>query len=151
VRGNTHDIRTLAAQLEAMKLERDYWINQTSFARQKLNNVNPETQAFRLAVAAKYPAMLPAIREAAERCGYSIGVHGSEARDFDLIAAPWVEHAKPAAELAEAVRAAVGGHWPAEEWDAKQNGTRKAHGREQWKIMVAGGYIDMSVMPLQIA
>lgn len=57
-----------------------------------------------------YRSLLEPIRAAARGCGYAVGVHGSEIRDFDLIAAPWVEDAKPADDLARAVADAVGGH-----------------------------------------
>jgi hypothetical protein len=46
-------------------------------------------------------------RVVARSKGYALAVHGSLARDIDLVAVPWVEEAASAAELAEAVRAAA--------------------------------------------
>lgn len=37
-----------------------------------------------------YKSLIPKIREAARKCGYAIGIHGSMRRDLDLIAVPWV-------------------------------------------------------------
>lgn len=39
------------------------------------------------------------IRAAARDCGYAIGTHGTQRRDLDLIAVPWVEEAVTATEL----------------------------------------------------
>ncbi len=39
------------------------------------------------------------IRKLAREVGYAIGVHGSQKRDFDLIAAPWIESAVDATTL----------------------------------------------------
>lgn len=100
-----------------------------------------------MSIAIYYLGLLPAIREAARSCGYAIAVHGSMTRDFDLIAAPWVEVASGAEQLIEAITKAVHGHvvprsdggeWPRE----------KPHFRKCWSIQLgAGAYLDVSVMP----
>lgn len=46
---------------------------------------------------------LPAVREVAQGLGYAVAVHGSLERDVDLVAVPWVEDAKSAEVLVEAV------------------------------------------------
>ena len=75
-----------------------------------------EMQAF-------FRSRLPAIREAAREHGYAIGVHGSERRDFDLIAVPWVEHHSTPDDLARAVmEAACGFKMVAHNWAQKPNG-----------------------------
>jgi hypothetical protein len=75
-----------------------------------------EMQAF-------FRSRLPAIREAARACGYAIGVHGSERRDFDLIAVPWVDAYSTPDELATAImRAACGFTMAAYRWENKPNG-----------------------------
>jgi len=115
-----------------------------------------------MSIAIYYLKLLPQIRDAAYACGYAIGIHGSMTRDFDLIAAPWTETAKPAEDLVEAVRAAVGGHiipngTPGGRWDRTaekfvpavvENPQAKPHGRLGWAIQIgAGAYLDLSVMP----
>lgn len=98
-----------------------------------------------------YHLTIDAIRTAADSKGYAIGVHGSMARDIDLIACPWREGASSAEEVAEAIRAAaekanplgvafVAGHDPCPR--------AKPHGRLCWSFHLGGGpYIDLSVMP----
>lgn len=99
---------------------------------------------------AEYEKVLPIVRSVARDHGYAIGLHGSGARDLDLIAAPWTEHAVDALTLVEAVRAAVNGI-------LNQNSIpyKKPHGRLAWVIFIEGQristggapYIDLSVMP----
>ena len=38
-----------------------------------------------------YAAIYPALAKVFQKHGYALAVHGSLARDFDLIAVPWVE------------------------------------------------------------
>lgn len=47
----------------------------------------------------KYLLRLPKMREMARLHGYALGVHGSQKRDFDLIAIPWVDDASDPAPL----------------------------------------------------
>jgi hypothetical protein len=94
-----------------------------------------------------YHATIDAIRDAARECGYAIGVHGSLARDIDLIAAPWTEDAVSPADLAEIVRATVakvGGMG----FVSRNDPAEKPHGRLCWSIHLRDGpYLDLSVMP----
>lgn len=89
-------------------------------------------------------AFLPGVVDVARAHGYALTVHGSLARDFDFVAIPWTEDARPAEELAEAIRARVGGFvHPPEEFPR-----HKPHGRLAWSIHLGSGpYIDLSVMP----
>lgn len=110
-------------------------------------------------IALYYLSFLDDIRALARGLGYAVALHGTLGRDFDLVAIPWAEEAKPAAELAEAVRALVGGHIAVNQLNDPDGGmTRKPHGRMAWSIhfpyqpetfKAAGGcaYIDLSVMP----
>ena len=115
-----------------------------------------------MSVALYYLQLLPDIRDAAKRHGYAVGVHGSMTRDFDLIAAPWVENPSPPDVLVEAIRAAVhgtitpdgtkGGRWCKEAGKFVEAIIRqpepKPHGRLAWSIQIGGGaYLDVSVMP----
>jgi hypothetical protein len=106
--------------------------------------------------------ILPVVQDVARRLGYAVAVHGSMQRDFDLVAVPWVEGARPAGELVEAVREAVHG-WVVKDGTPgarKDPGTgefvaatvrnpeSKPHGRMAWAIQLgAGAYVDLSVMP----
>lgn len=97
--------------------------------------------------------VLPAIRETARVKGYAVAVHGSVARDIDLVAVPWIESALPADELVSAIFDAVrarlegAGYMPDE-----VRGTTKPHGRRAWTIILGCGvFIDLSVMPLSPA
>ena len=97
---------------------------------------------------------IPIVREVAKAHGYAIGVHGSLARDIDLIAAPWSEAASEPLTLVEAICGAVGGYVRPDEESAElghgdRNPSVRPHGRLTWSIWVAGGtYLDFSVMPM---
>lgn len=111
-------------------------------------------------VALTYTDLIEPIRTTARALGYAIGLHGSLARDIDLIAIPWTEEAVAADVFAEAVRKTaedVTGHtaFVLNDPDAKpldyirRSPEPKAHGRLGWSIHIAGlgTYIDLSVMP----
>lgn len=103
-----------------------------------------------------YRLTIDAIRDAARKNGYAVGVHGSLARDIDLIAVPWSEDAVSATELAEAVRAAAAKANPLGVAFVSQSDTQpcpraKPHGRLCWAFQLGGGpYIDLSVMPRRV-
>ncbi len=107
--------------------------------------------------AAMFAWMIPHISQVARVYGYAIGVHGSMARDLDLIAVPWTDSASPGEVLVEAIRDAVNGHIrndpPTQEnryhLDTANPGD-KPHGRKAWSIYFSGRrfYIDLSVMPI---
>jgi hypothetical protein len=95
-----------------------------------------------------YPQALELVRAAARAHGYAIGVHGSQKRDLDLIAAPWTEEASLPGVLIAAIAQAVGGYIT----DATSEGEPwprvKPHGRLCWSIHLGGGpYLDISVLP----
>lgn len=88
----------------------------------------------------------------AKKFGYAIGVHGSLARDIDLIAAPWTENAvEPellAAAIANLARAFNESGWTKVFGPGDADDKIKPHGRLCWSIHLEGGsYIDLSVMP----
>lgn len=99
-----------------------------------------------------YNFRLPFIREAAEKLGYAIGVHGSERRDFDLMAMPWRDDAAPIDELAKAVQmAACGFEMQEVKWTDKPCGRKSISIHAcwcEWYDMVSAGHIDLSVAPL---
>lgn len=108
---------------------------------------------------AKFELVIDAIRDAARRVGYAIAVHGSLARDIDLVAVPWVEGADDAETLAAVVMAAAAAAndgiaylfngCPEDELlvPADRHCTLKPHGRKAWSIHLGGTYLDLSVIP----
>lgn len=91
-----------------------------------------------------YVALLPRLIEVAKGLGYSLCVHGSLVRDFDLVAVPWVEDAADPAELVAAIAQTCGGVFV----DNGEKPTQKPHGRLAWTIHTgAEMYVDLSVMP----
>ena len=97
-----------------------------------------------------YDTALVLARAYARELGYAVAVHGSEIRDFDLVAVPWTDEAVAPQELAEAIREHVGGWWHTAE------PSRRPHGRLTWSIHLGptgdaldavSPYIDLSVMP----
>lgn len=85
-------------------------------------------------------------RNVARKHGYAIGVHGSLARDVDLIAAPWTDDASTARALVEAIAEALPGVINVRDHE-------KPHGRRGWTIYPRfmwgqdRWYLDISVMP----
>lgn len=81
------------------------------------------------------------IRALAREVGYAVGVHGSQERDLDLIAVPWVDSAVTAPALAEHIAAGINGRVV----DAES----KPLGRWACNIQIDGWYklIDLSVTP----
>lgn len=90
---------------------------------------------------------MPRLRDAARCCGYALAVHGSLARDLDVVAIPWVQDAADPDALSErltnACKEATGwGH--AYEW------SEKPHGRIARTILASDNvHVDLSVMPRQ--
>ena len=90
-----------------------------------------------------------AARAAAKSCGYALAVHGSEVRDLDLLAVPWIDN--PAYDqdgVADRIREVLGGKF------GMPLVTEKPHGRRAYVIHPKGKrtfgdnwYIDLSVMP----
>lgn len=98
-----------------------------------------------------YANLLPQLRQVAREHGYALGIHGSMATDFDLIACPWTDEVSSAEVLAEAMREAVGGAFKQPEWVTDRNPSTRPHGRLAWSIHLDPSltypYIDLSVMP----
>jgi hypothetical protein len=93
---------------------------------------------------ASYCWLYVQLREAAVANGYALAVHGSMARDLDVVAVPWVEDAAPVETLVEALRDAVAG-WIPKPLTAPG---LKPHGRLAYTILLEGhAFIDLSVMP----
>lgn len=107
---------------------------------------------------ALYDDALIAARATARTHGYALAVHGSQMRDLDLIAVPWVEAPSDPEMLATAIRDAVHGAF------TSGDPQKKPHGRLAWAIHLNhptrlgdalaalkvpfAPFIDLSVMPV---
>lgn len=104
-----------------------------------------------------YHELLEPLRKVAHDYGYALAVHGSTARDIDLVAVPWADIAVDPLTLAEAVRStAERVHGLAFQLPPRGRAmhqrlgspSEKPHGRLVWSFHLGGGpYIDLSVMP----
>lgn len=91
--------------------------------------------------------VLPDLRMVARGSGYALAVHGSLARDIDMIAIPWTSQAVDAdillQRLCGSLDGKVGRAFSEKAW------TEKSHGRRAKTIILPGmcPEIDFSVMP----
>lgn len=89
-----------------------------------------------------YCGMYPRLAEIARKHGYALAVHGSLARDFDLICIPWIENPSEPKDVVEDIT---------KEFAIKASGEPDTtyHGRERWTIVISFGecFIDLSFMP----
>lgn len=90
---------------------------------------------------AYFRELLPTLQKVAKDCGYALGLHGSEKRDLDLIAVPWIEIVSTPDALAEAIQKAACGSYGA--WKVE----KRPHGRLGYVLHIASDvYIDLSIM-----
>ena len=83
--------------------------------------------------------LYPQIAEICRKHGYALAVHGSLARDFDLIAVPWVETVSEPREVVDELQqtfAFCKGHIPPE---------GKPHGRIGYSIPFSFGECRMDI------
>lgn len=105
--------------------------------------------------AAAYVALYPMLLQVAKDHGYTLAVHGSVHRDFDLVAIPWIEEASDPLVLIKALKEATRMVTHHEDFDDRSPDcapTVKPHGRTAYSLHVTnrgmyGGYLDVSVMP----
>lgn len=109
--------------------------------------------------AVAYALLIPKLMKAGREVGYSIAVHGSMARDLDVVAIPWTEEAVSAERVVMHLTVAVNGRLrnsgrkkpDSDEWETVHGSApaEKPHGRLGWVIYIGddGLYIDISVMP----
>jgi hypothetical protein len=88
-------------------------------------------------------ALYPAWAEIARQHGYALAVHGSLARDFDLICIPWGDEPKEPQAVIDAIKA---------EFAVKEVGgppSEKPHGRVAYTLSIGFGecFADLSFMP----
>lgn len=102
--------------------------------------------------AASYAALYPLLAEKVRPLGYALAIHGSMARDMDLVAVPWVRKPERPERVFEAIKEAVDG---VSDFD-NVPGIEVSPGRRGWLIWFrdAGGEaladrhpnIDLSVI-----
>lgn len=98
-------------------------------------------------LAVGYAFLVPILAEAARSVGYALALHGTMARDLDVVAVPWTEDAADADTLVAAIEAACDGYRLAAVC-GREEPQHKPHGRLAWVILLEGGcVIDLSVMP----
>ena len=91
-----------------------------------------------------YVAIYPMLAERARQHGYALAVHGTVARDFDIVAVPWVLDASDPETLLAAL---------VDQTCAKLVGgppTTNPHGRKTWTLSIGFGecFVDLSVMSI---
>src|SRR5690606_35679305 len=97
------------------------------------------------------------LKEIALKYGYNLVLHGSLARDLDLIAIPWQEVVLPHGEMIEEFAKTVGGRIMYQPTETNHvTFTTTHHGRMHYVINLNRGgwtnedpqwYLDISVMP----
>ena len=89
------------------------------------------------------------LERVAWRHGYCLALHGSMARDLDVIAIPWTEDADSPERLLVAFKRFIVSKAPVN-IKGKHKGTLKPHGRIGYVLPIGydGHYIDLSIMPL---
>lgn len=89
-----------------------------------------------------YCALYPKLTAIARHHGYALAVHGTLARDMDLICIPWIEHPSPPQTVVDEIT---------REFHIREVGEpdTTVHGRERFTITVGFGecFIDLSFMP----
>ena len=92
-----------------------------------------------------YPLYYITMAKTCKEHGYALTVHGSMARDLDLVAIPWTEEASDEKTLVDAL---IKNHDLMEGNSAQKD---KPHGRRSYVFIGFGGentgYIDLGIMP----
>lgn len=100
--------------------------------------------------------ILPDLQLAARGAGYALALHGSRARDIDLLAAPWGKHALSPDELVDRLLGVLDGKLGRSFTYTKKTRSKKLrdwsekpHGRRAIILHLPGmcPEIDLSVMP----
>lgn len=93
-----------------------------------------------------YAVLYPSMRKAALEHGYALCLHGSMARDMDILAVPWVENVSSVEVLVSAISDCIDGTvW--KDYHSKKF-ENKPHGRISFTLSIMGDWtIDLSVIP----
>lgn len=92
-----------------------------------------------------YACLYSDLRKAAYECGYALALHGSMARDMDIIAVAWTDEATAPDVVVDKILEACAGtiytHLSGKKGE-------KPHGRLAYTITILGDwFIDLSVIP----
>lgn len=94
---------------------------------------------------------LEPMRTVAREHGYTLALHGSLARDIDMVAVPWLDRASEPERLMLDLRGAVSSLFGTARLDPSEGWNEKPHGRVAQSIHVhCDGhffYFDVSIMP----
>jgi hypothetical protein len=117
-----------------------------SFEARDCPAIRTATRAFTEALLAE---MLPGLQLAARGCGYALAVHGSLARDIDLLAVAWTEQAETPELLVNRLCGALAAFTGRAINLTRAGWTEKPHGRLACTIILPGmcPEIDLSIMP----
>lgn len=87
--------------------------------------------------------------EIARRLGYALAIHGTMARDLDVVAVPWTDEAVSAEVLVDELAREFAWVIRTDEGDQRHmvGPTEKPHGRRAWLIPLMGCALDLSIMP----
>ncbi|MES4783616.1 hypothetical protein L0B07_23390 [Raoultella ornithinolytica] len=90
-----------------------------------------------------YCALYPALAEIARKHGYAMAIHGTMARDFDLICIPWVDKPSAPQTVVDEITATYS------TTDITNPGC-KPHGRLAYSVCFGFGefFADLSFMPV---
>lgn len=107
---------------------------------------NEERERLQYVAQAVFPNVIKGLRPIAKRLGYSLAVHGSQLRDCDLVACPWVTGAADPSALIETIKKHIPGVMTHVDDPAS-----KPNGRLAWCLYFWCDdhllTIDISVMP----
>lgn len=88
-----------------------------------------------------YASIYPVLAEICRNHGYALAVHGSMARDFDVVAIPWVDDAADPDIVVGDITDSLALH-------LARDPDVVAHGRIRYAITMWGeGFVDLSFMP----
>lgn len=118
----------------------------------KENQTAAARRAEHAMISAILESVIEPVRAVARIHGYAICIHGSLARDIDLVAVPWTEAAHDPVVLVQDIRAVISsvlGSCYVMKSDIDVGGTMKPHGRRAFTLshQLGGSWFDLSVMP----
>lgn len=98
-------------------------------------------------IAVAYATLYPVMAEAAREKGYALALHGTMARDLDVIAVPWTDEAATADDVVQHVADSIHAYICGGRTRTNLTPTVKPHGRLAWTLQLEVGSVDISVMP----
>lgn len=87
-----------------------------------------------------YVLFFPELSEIAREHGYALAVHGSVARDFDLVCVPWAPFPAEPIDVVRAIEERFS-------FRSQDTFTEKCHGRQCIIMAMGPAFVDLSFMP----